>query len=75
MFKFSELLGNPKATETTKKLEMVVLNVKNSVDNNGQSAAKTLSLKDMGKVQRLEGSLVESSDSKQKTSHVDEDIV
>jgi hypothetical protein len=75
--KSPELLENLKAMETTKESEMINLNVKNSIDNNRQSAAKTLSQFDMGKVQRLEGNLVSSSELKWETSlnNKDEDIV
>ncbi len=55
---------------------MINLKVKKNIDNNGQSAAKTLSHKDMSKVQRLEGNFVDSSESKRATSLIkDEDIV
>lgn len=56
---------------------MIDLKVENSIDaNNGQSAAKTLNLSDMGKVQRLEGNLVGSSEPKcTAVINLTEDIV
>jgi hypothetical protein len=71
------MLENLKDINTKKESEMIDLNVKKiDICNNRQSAANTLIQNDMGKVQRLESNLVDSSESKCTASNkIDEDIV